>query len=168
MSYYIESAAGAFVSGLYTSHDDAAAAIKRYIQQAAKRHSHQDMQRKEINRLTNSLRVVRNVDSSLPSYVIDELATELYFRIASNAVGTIYNRALLIGMVKTRIIGTKADYWEITAIERNQALSKLLANTGPLAEDNETGTITRTKGSWSHVGAGNRTQGLYKSSLSRV
>lgn len=166
MSFYIETKDGRFISGLYATEAEAQAAIKRYIAQSSKRYAQQSQQREEIYRLSQSLTVVRNADTTPPAYLIDELAAEIYLKIAGNAAGTIYAPALLLGMIRSRIIGTKGDYWEITGIQRQQALSKLIGKTGPLTEDKESGTITRTKNPHALVGAGNR--GLYKSYMQRV
>lgn len=167
MSFYIESNTGGFISGLYASEAEAQAAIKRFIVQSAKRLPTDQERRAVVARLSQSLRVVRNADSTPPAYLIDELGAEIYMRIAGDAVGTIYTRPLLLDMARTRIMGKKGDYFEIGPIQRQQALSKLIDNnTGPLFEDVKTGTISRTKHHYSLAGTGR--DGLYKSYIQRI
>lgn len=168
MSYYIETSAGGFLSGLYATEGEAQAAIKRYISQSAKRSTQQNNLRQTIANLGQSLVVVRNADSPAPDYLVNELAAEIYMRIAGDAVGTIYSKPLLLGMARSRVIGMKGEYWEITTVQRQQALAKLInGNNGPLFEDAESGSITRTKSPYSLAGIGKK-DGLFKSYIQRI
>lgn len=166
MSFYIETNTGGFISGLYAHEADAKAGIKRFIDQSAKRMPTDRERRDAASRLNQSLKIVRNADSLAPSYLADELAAEVWYRIANDSVGMIYTRPLLISLARTRIIGRKGEYWEVTPLLRSQALEKLLTGkTGPLIENLETETITRTKAPFVLAGVGNR--GLFKSYLPR-
>lgn len=167
MSYYIKSNSGPFISGLYASQDEASAAKDRYVRQNAKRYLTQDKQREVLHRLNGSLTIVKNNVVVAPSWITsDLLATELYLRIAGDSIGTIYTRPLLLGLIKTRVIGniSQNTYWEVTPEQKIKALANLIGGAGPLSEHGD--TIIRTKNHFGHGNSG--TLGIFKTSVGRV
>lgn len=158
---------GGFISGLYYSETEAQRGIERYISSQAKRYT-PSKARDEAMRLKQSLKVAHNVDSEAPAIIVDMLRNEIFKRVENAEPGTIYNRPLLLGMITTRLLGLNGQYWEVTQIMRERALSGLFkqtatGSTGVLVEKD--GIITRTaeKPIYSQIKGG-----WFKTYLSRV
>lgn len=168
MSYYIQGASGQFISGLYYTEADARRGIEKYIEQQAKRYTTNIDRIKEMSRLRQSLKVVLNTDGEPPAQAVYTLRDEILKKIENDNVGTIYNEPLLIGMIRTRILGLNGTYYEVTPMMRKKALTTLFnpvtAKKSRLLVEKD-GIITRTKEMLPYSLPIN---GLFKSYLHRV
>jgi hypothetical protein len=131
MSYYIQTDLGCFISGLYYTQLEAERAIDRYIEQSAKRYTTNSDRNKEIGRLRQSLKVVMNIDTEAPIQAVYVLRDEILRKIEKQEPGTIYSRALLLGMIKTRIIGKPGRYSEVSVQMKESALNDLFTPVAP-------------------------------------
>lgn len=147
MSYYIQGASGQFISGLYYTEAEALNGIERYIQMQAKRYIENLDRIKEVGRLRQSLKVTPNIDEEPPTLATYILRDEILKRIENDSEGTIYSRPLLLGMITSRVMGKAGQYFEVTAMMKERALSDLFnpvaaKKSGVLIEKD--GIITRS------------------------
>lgn len=146
MSYYIEGPSNQLISGLYQTQAAAQNGIDRYIASQAKRYT-PSKAREEAMRLKQSLKVAHNVDSEPPAITVLMLRDEILKRVENAEPGTIYSRPLLLGMIRTRLMGLNGQYWEVTQSMRDRALSGLFSPTGAHKDGvlvEKDGVITRT------------------------
>lgn len=141
MSYYIQASHGAFISGLYYTEPEAQRAVERYLQQQSRRYN-PSAGRDHVLRLKESLKIVLNKDAEAPAQAVLMLRDELQKQIENDTPGTIYNRSVLLGNIRTRILGTPGQYFEVTPTMRAQAFAYLLLDNGVLTERD--GIFTRT------------------------
>jgi len=168
MSYFIQSTYGTFISGLYYTEAEAQRGIDRFIEQSAKRYTTNAERSKEIGRLRQSLKVVMNIDTTPPEQAIYSLRDEILSKIEKDASGTIYSRPLLIGMIKTRIMGKPGQFYEISAQMKESALNNLfnpVATKKPGVLIEKDGIITRSS---EIIPYSQPIAGIFKSYLQRV
>lgn len=168
MTYYIETELGCFISGLYYTEIEAQRGIDRYIAQSAKRYNTNSDRNKEIDRLRQSLKVELNIDITPPEQAFYVLRDEILRKIERDAPGTIYSRPLLIGMIKTRMMGKPGQYFEVSVQMKESALNDLFnpiepKKPGVLIEKD--GIITRSNEMIAYSPSIN---GWYKSYIQRV
>lgn len=148
MSYFIQSNYGTFISGLYYTEAEAQRGIDRYIEQSAKRYATNSDRNKEIGRLRQSLTVVLNSDQTPPEDAVFSLRDEILRKIEKDAPGTIYSKPLLLGIIRTRLMGKLGEFFEVSATMKERALSDLFNPVAPkkpgVLIESENGTITRS------------------------
>ncbi len=126
-------------------------------------------EREKNKRLRQSLKVVMNIDTTPPEQAIYSLRDEILSKIEKDASGTIYRRPLLIGMIKTRIMGKPGQFYESSAQMKESALNNLFNPVAPkkpgVLIESGNGTITR---SGETIPYRQPITGIFKSYLQRV
>lgn len=54
-----------------------------------------------------------NLDEEAPAITVLMLRDEILKRVENAEPGTIYSRPLLLGMIRTRLMGLNGQYWEV-------------------------------------------------------